>query len=368
MMIRTKLILIICFLACGSLYHAVSVSIAPYPVTTQVQQSFSFSVQLDTVTQIRGFSISISYDPDKISYTRSSRGSIFDGMTLNWWRVNTDTLGVLHVEGIIFGAGLYVTGPGTLMNATFTALAGDYTPLEISFLEVYDVIGYAIPGFESIDGAVIIGNQPGYFNARAYLQGAYNDGWMHTLLNPVIPLSSPYNSGNVTANTIPIDVVDWVLLELRSDPWGNAVATQAAFLHEDGNITSVGKPFILFMNISPGAYYVVIRHRNHLAIMSANPVNVKASGSPEMMDMGDVANIFDRAGIKEYDDGFSCAMLAGDADMDGGVYPSDMNNVWFSQLGMGGYQSGDFNLNQNVSNSDLYLYWRLNAGAASIVP
>lgn len=368
-MTKFKLIpMIICLVACGSVYHAVSVSITPYPRTAQVQQSFSFSVQLDSVTQMRGFSISIAYDPTKISYSRVTRGAIFNGMQLNWWRVNPDTLGVLHVEGIVFGAGTYVTGPGILMNASFTALAGDYTPLEISFLEVYDVVGYAIPAIESIDGGVIIGNQPAYLSAKCYLQGPYSDGWMSTRINPYIPLSSPYATGMVVASAIPVDVVDWVLIELRSAPFGSPVASQAAFLHEDGSITSVEKPFILFMNTAPGPYHVVIRHRNHLAIMSANPVTVKASGLPEMVDMSDVGNIYDRAGIVEYDDGNLCAMLAGDADMDGGVFPSDRNNQWRPQNGQSGYRNADFNLNGIVSNSDLMLYWRVNAGASSIVP
>jgi len=366
---RTKLfVFLFCLMASGSSYHAISVSINPYPVTTQVQQSFTLSAQLDTSTQIRGYSLSISYDETKINYSQASKGALFTGMPVNWWRVNTSTPGELHVECIIFGAGLYVNGPGTILNASFTAVAGDYSSLEISFIEIYDVVGNAYPHVDTVSGAVIIGAQPAYFSSKCYLQGAYNDGWMFTRINSVIPLISPYSSGMVTADAIPEDVVDWVLVELHQEPFGAPVASQAAFLHEDGLITSVNKPFILFMNIPPGMYYVVIRHRNHLAILSANPASIKSSGNSEMLDMSDVANIYDRAGIIEYDDGNKCAMQAGDADMDGGVFPSDRNNQWRVQNGQVGYKSADFNLNGIVSNSDLLLYWRVNAGAASIAP
>ena len=365
--VKTAL-LTLCLTAWGALLLSISVSISPYPQTTQVQQSFAVSVQLDTSTQIRGYSLSIAYDQTKISYTQATRGAIFTGMPVNWWRVNTDTPGVLHVECIIFGTGLYTTGPGTLLNTTFTALEGDFSSLEFNFTEIYDVIGNAYAHVDTNGGAVIIGNQPGYFESRCFLQGAYSDGWMNPRINSIIPLTSPYPSGVVSVSSIPADMVDWVLVELRTEPYGSPVASQAALLHEDGIITSAGKPFLLFMNISPGPYYLVLRHRNHLAVLSADTVNIKSSGVPEMLDMSNVGNISDRAGIIEYDDGSSCAMLAGDADMDGGVFPSDRNNQWRPQNGQSGYKSADFNLNGIVSNSDLMLYWRTNAGAASLVP
>jgi hypothetical protein len=361
------LTMILLMVAAGALCHGISVSVQPYPKTASAGQPFSISYNLDTTTQVRGYAVSIGYDTSKLSFSQATRGPLFTGVSVGWWRVNTDTLGVVHVECIIFGAGLYVTGPGNMLNLTFNALAGDYSPLQVNSLELYAVDGSMIPGVERQHGAVIIGEQPAYLNARCFLQGAYTDGVMHTQLNPAIPLTSPYPIGIVAAPSMPADVVDWVLVELRASPFENSLASQAAFLYLDGSVKSVGKPFILFFGLQPGEYHVVVRHRNHLAVMSANPFPVASSGTPNTIDLSEIGNIYERTGIMEYPDG-TCAMLSGDADQDGAVYPSDRNNQWRVQNGMSGYRSADFNLNRLVTNSDLIMYWRTNAGAASAVP
>ena len=72
------------------------------------------------------------------------------------------------------------------------------------------------------------------------------------------------------------DIVDWVLVELRTGTAaGTKVATRAAFLKSDGTIVDTdGTSPVQFTGLSAGNYYIVIRHRNHLAIMSAisNPI------------------------------------------------------------------------------------------------
>ena len=62
-------------------------------------------------------------------------------------------------------------------------------------------------------------------NIRIFFEGAYSGGIMSTYLNVggLIPLSQPYNtspwnySGTESVSSIPSNVVDWVLVELRSD-------------------------------------------------------------------------------------------------------------------------------------------------------
>lgn len=122
---------------------------------------------------------------------------------------------------------------------------------------------------------------------KVFLGGPYNPvtGKMSTGLNThhLIPLGEPYssngynldNSGaeitdpnilNVTGDNA---IVDWVVVDLRDN--GNQQQTafmKAGLLQSDGDIVDVD-------GISPlmfpaGNYYVVIHHRNHLPIMSAN--------------------------------------------------------------------------------------------------
>ena len=102
--------------------------------------------------------------------------------------------------------------------------------------------------------------------------------------NNLIPLNSntaystsTYGYTASTVTSIPDSVVDWVLVELRTGTAsGTKVATRAAFLKSDGTIVDTnGISPLQFTGLGDGNYYVVVRHRNHLAIMSAVSNSIK---------------------------------------------------------------------------------------------
>jgi hypothetical protein len=115
----------------------------------------------------------------------------------------------------------------------------------------------------------------------------------------------------VTGNDAP---VDWVLVELRdaNDPQ-TRIAAKAGLLQRDGNIisTSPDASRITFINVSEGNYYVAIRHRNHIGIMSANALHLSADTS--VVD-------FTKASTPTYgsnqrlSDGITALMWGGDAN------------------------------------------------------
>ena len=135
-------------------------------------------------------------------------------------------------------------------------------------------------------------------HARAFLDGPYqiSSGLMKDSLRSkgLLPLIEPYSSlpynKLVTPNepagesTTPIilsqtgqdAIIDWVYLELRSslNP-AMVVATKRALLQRDGDVVSHedGISPVFFMNVNPGNYYISIKHRNHLGVMSAAPVS-----------------------------------------------------------------------------------------------
>ncbi|MAT54876.1 MAG: hypothetical protein CMN32_10395 [Saprospirales bacterium] len=67
--------------------------------------------------------------------------------------------------------------------------------------------------------------------------------------------------------------VDWVLIELRpADVPDSIVATKAALLQRDGDVRDLdGISYVKFRKVRGGNYYVAVRHRNHLGVMTANP-------------------------------------------------------------------------------------------------
>lgn len=84
-------------------------------------------------------------------------------------------------------------------------------------------------------------------------------------------------------------IVDWVFVELRSaNKIDSVIATRSALLQRDGDIISAdGTPSIDFGPTTPaGPHYVVVRHRNHLGIMTVDAPEL--SPIPRDIDFRDV--------------------------------------------------------------------------------
>jgi photosystem II stability/assembly factor-like uncharacterized protein len=206
-----------------------------------------------------------------------------------------------------------------------------------------------------------------------------------TLLSQnLIPLSQPYNiipwtyTGTETVTSIPSDIIDWVLVELRqtSAP-ANATsstifAKRAAFLKSNGAIVDLdGTSPLKFENVevSPGNdLYPVIRHRNHLAIMSSNALP-KNEGSG--IYTYDFSTGFDKVyggsnGYKQIagSSPVTFGMVSGESDPDGQIFISDYNN-WASQFGNTKlYKNADLDMDGDTFISD-YNKWATNFGISS---
>ena len=134
---------------------------------------------------------------------------------------------------------------------------------------------------------------------KVYLQGAlYNvflpDSLMRDDLRSkgLLPLSSPYpglgmpeitptsaTTSGVLAVTGRNAIVDWVYLELR-DPNNpqQVLDSRSALLQRDGDVVEVdGVSPVTFKAVQPSSYYVVVRHRNHLGVMTRNPISLTAA-------------------------------------------------------------------------------------------
>ena len=197
---------------------------------------------------------------------------------------------------------------------------------------------------------------------KIFLQGPYvsASGTMNTTLNTngYIPPTHPYNTapwnytGTESVDTIPADVVDWVLLELRSD-LTTQVSRRAAFLLSDGSVVDLdGVSNVKFPGVAPGDYYTVIRHRNHLAVMTANPVTL--SFSPVLYD-------FSTAQTQAYGtnamidlSGGILGMITGDVNASGDFSATDLALVRIGiRDGETGYINKDLNLSGDMSTVDL---------------
>lgn len=125
-----------------------------------------------------------------------------------------------------------------------------------------------------------------------------------------LPISQPYTMnpyncngwesiiGSMLDDKGDSSVVDRVLLALRnsSDP-AIIIAQKTALIQRDGTIVSEdGSPDIAF-SAQPGDYYLALRHRNHLWVMSSTPLTLN-DDQPTNFDFRSDA-LRHKSGVKE---------------------------------------------------------------------
>lgn len=120
----------------------------------------------------------------------------------------------------------------------------------------------------------------GLVSPKVFLQGGLAGTSMTTTLatNNLIPLTDPYGKGTSTTNTVISGngITDWVLVELRSAP-GAVTESVAALLKSDGSIINADGSGSLNFTTTSGSFYVSVRHRNHLGVMTASPISISST-------------------------------------------------------------------------------------------
>ncbi len=234
-------------------------------------------------------------------------------------------------------------------------------------------------GFQQpITGIVISGIS---LDLLVYLEGPYVGPDMATDLNSagLIPLSQPFDqppwdyTGDEAVASIPnMDVVDWLLIELRdatdapSADEATTIARQAGFLLKDGSVVGLdGSSILQFDNSYTQQLFVVVWHRNHLGIMTA--AGVTESDGVYVYDFSlDATQAYgSNAGYKDI--GGVWGMVAGDATHDGLINLNDKSR-WASFAGQKGYLNSDFNLDSQVNNPDKNEMWYPNRVYTSQIP
>ncbi len=174
---------------------------------------------------------------------------------------------------------------------------------------------------------------------RVYLQGSLfnNGGGISASGIPLmrdqlrsggyLPLADPYRTATYTSafthvnnaefQTIPASmtattgdkaIVDWVFIELRDKSNPAIVSyTRSGLVLRDGTvIDSDGQSSLNFTGFPPDNYYVAVRHRNHLGVMTAQTITIPSSTTVDFITMTD-AQLYNTAG---YDGVERCVITA----------------------------------------------------------
>jgi hypothetical protein len=199
--------------------------------------------------------------------------------------------------------------------------------------------------------------------AKVLLEGAYlNSGLMRTdLLDAeLLPNNQPFSTepwlynDEIVVNDFPPNISDWVLLELRDENNTSVVAQKAGFVRNDGIlINSDGSEGIVFEQLVSGNYYIIVRPRNHVAVMSSNSLEL-----PNLTTYDFTSSALQAKGDNQMvalNDG-SFALAGGDVNSDGVITVTDFNIYQNNIAALNSYSTSDIDLNSSVTVSDFNVY------------
>jgi hypothetical protein len=232
-------------------------------------------------------------------------------------------------------------------------------------------------------------------SARAYLEGPYRNGSMAADLKEknLIPLTPPdiypYNMDpqrtSYTVLSIPDSVVDWILVEFRTQMLGGESRYRIGFLSKNGAIVDLDGVSPLRLknstlgNIDSGDYYIAVHHRSHLAVITGDPIHMYPSAYPTSVDFTNPAILFGQATAvkplhKFQDNSLLYGMIAGDINGDGIINNDDYIGVWDvisdpnnTAADNFDYLNADLTLSGNINTRDWNYTWN-NRGRSTNVP
>ena len=181
----------------------------------------------------------------------------------------------------------------------------------------------------------------------------------------------------------PETVTDWVLVSLRADSAGTGgpVCQAAALVHNDGHIEFVEEFDCCNLDLY-APYYLVIEHRNHIIVMSEEPLVVDLENSTITYDF--------RINEGYVDDPFGFGIFLRQIEIQSGIYAMYAGNGEQTDAGgtfnedteinlndrtfwegensdFGEYRIGDYNLNGDTNFNDRVV-WERNQGFNTSVP
>jgi hypothetical protein len=225
--------------------------------------------------------------------------TVVPGRNAAQWSATNDVVAFIPTPGIVDGCGV----------DTLVATQTTFSCVDIGDIMVTVTATDVNSNVSSHTGTITITDVNGYCNelplaAKVFLQGATlnpNVGEEQLMrdnlrVDDLLPLISPFGDGitinntllNVTGNDA---IVDWIRVEIReSTNSTNVIQGVSALLQRDGDIVSTtdGTSPVIF-NRLPTDYFIAIKHRNHLGIMTNTTVNLMI-GTTATIDFTDATN------------------------------------------------------------------------------
>lgn len=211
-------------------------------------------------------------------------------------------------------------------------------------------------------------NEAPALNTTLMLAGPYDQstGLMNDNLRTQgeIPLTQPYDmppfnyKGTETTNTTLLGrsgndaIVDWVLVELRDKNNSSIILNQkAALLQRDGIVIDQNGSPLFMTNAAYDDYFIAIRHRNHLGVMTLNQFPL--SNTPTNINFATVPT-YGNLALQQI--GSTRALWSGDASQEGIINSVDRSLTW-NQRNQSGYLNSDVNMSGTTEAADRAMTW-----------
>jgi PKD repeat protein len=277
-----------------------------------------------------------------------------------------------------------VTGPGTLSSTITVPAAATTGATRMRVMLKYNADPTSCESYsygETEDYTIIVQGSDLNVDLTAFLQGPFSGTSMVQGLTGLVPLNQPFNTapwnytGTESVASIPANVIDWVLLELRDAANAGAagsatrIGRKAAFLRNDGRVIGLtGTPVLNFGSLSvTNGLFAIVHHRNHLPILSSVALTQTAGVYTYNFSTGS-GQAYGGTNAQKQVGTSIWGMYSGDGDKSGLINTADKYPLWDLNAGTKGYMQSDYNLDSQSNNLDKDNYWVPNFGKGTQVP
>jgi hypothetical protein len=339
-------------------------------ITTENSVAINFKIA--AVNDLRSYSVKIRFDNSIVDFTSVARGGFLRSEGASTVILTQPTNPSSIIDNVVVDEAMFpdqgvfhtVSGNGTLFIVEFDILESGVSSITIEEVKIRDSDNNDM-SVEFYSGIIKV-MLP--VKAKVFFEGPFSVNEMNTGLNQngILPASQPYSASPwnyAGSESVPLNffaanpnIVDWVLLELRTGTLSSAkIAEQACFILNNGSIVALDGFSPLYFEQPADDYYLVVTHRNHLRVMNALPYSVnKTSAQYDFTDSQSKA--YGSGAMTEVAEGVF-AMYAGDANGDGQLTGTDFNlfNPNFRSA-LSGYLNTDFNLDGSITGTDFNLF------------
>jgi len=115
----------------------------PANLTLTPSQDFTVELKTASITNLKGYSVTLSYDPTLISLKEVTEGPFLSEKGKTFFYTKEDN-GTILIDNALLGTDLSISGEGTLATLSFTCLKAGSTSIEFSLTKTRDTLNKEI--------------------------------------------------------------------------------------------------------------------------------------------------------------------------------------------------------------------------------